>query len=84
MRKLFQGKNLIVLIAVLAATVISVLFIKVPMPTIQLPAEKIPGLNILGFPITNTFLATLLADATLLIIGFLAVRKMKEILTLFE
>ncbi|MCO6450122.1 MAG: F0F1 ATP synthase subunit A [Caldilineales bacterium] len=79
MRKLFQGTNLIVLIAVLTAIVISVLFIKVPMPTIQLPAEKIPGLNIGGFAVTNTFLATLLADITVLIIGFLAVRKMKDI-----
>lgn len=43
MRKLFQGTNLIILIGVLVALIASALFIKVPLPTILLPAEKIPG-----------------------------------------
>ena len=46
----------------------------VPLPTIQLPAEKIPGL-----PLTNTFLATLLADVTLLVLAFAATRRMELI-----
>lgn len=79
MRKLFHGKNLVVLVAVIAAIVLSMVFIKVPMPTISLPAEKIPGLTIFGFPITNTFLATILADITVLALGFFAVRKMKDV-----
>ncbi len=38
-------------------------------PTVVLPAEPI-GINIAGFPITNTILATLIADILLLIIAF--------------
>ncbi len=79
MRKLFQGKNLILIIGVLAALVISVLFVKVPLPTILLPAEKIPGLKIGGFQFTNTLIATLLADITVLVLGLLAVRKMSDV-----
>ena len=79
MRKLLQGNNLIVLLAILAGILISVLFIRVPLPTILLPSEPIPGLTILGFPITNSFLATLVADLTVLLVGLLAVRGMKEV-----
>ncbi|MCP4166719.1 MAG: F0F1 ATP synthase subunit A [Chloroflexi bacterium] len=79
MQRLFKGKNLFILIGIILAIVISALFIKVPMPTIQLPAEKIPGLTIFGFPITNTFIATILADITVLLLGFFAVRKMKDV-----
>ena len=83
MRKLFQGKNLIYTIGALVLIVVAAVFIKVPMPTISLPAEQIPGLYIFGFPITNTFIATILADITVLVIGFLAVRKMKDVPTGF-
>jgi F-type H+-transporting ATPase subunit a len=78
-RKLFQGKNLIVIIGVLVALIISVLFVKVPLPTILLPAEKISGLHIGGFQITNTLIATLLADITVLVVSWLAVRNMESI-----
>ena len=79
MRKLFQGQNLVTIIAVLALIIISVLFVKVPLPTISLPAEKIPGWYIFGMPVTNTLLATLLADLTVLFLAFLAVRKVEEV-----
>lgn len=79
MRKLFQGTNLIYTIGVLAAVVISALFVKVPLPTILLPAEKIPGLSIGGFHITNTLITTLLADITVLALGWLAVRKLSDV-----
>ena len=79
MRKLFQGKNLIYIIGALVLIVVAAVFVKVPLPTISLPAEHIPGWYIFGFPITNTFLATILADITVLVIGFLAVRKMKDV-----
>lgn len=79
MRKLFQGKNLILIIGVLVALIISVVFVRVPLPTILLPGEKIPGLHIGGFQITNTLIATLLADLTVLLVGFLAVRKMESV-----
>ena len=79
MAKLFKGKNLVVTIGALVLIVVSIVFIKVPMPTISLPAEHIPGLYIFGFPITNTFIATILADITVLLIGFFAVRKMTDV-----
>jgi F-type H+-transporting ATPase subunit a len=54
----------------------SAMYLKPALPNIQLPPEEIPGLKILGFPITNTFLAILVADATILILVFLATRNM--------
>ena len=79
MRKLFQGQNLVVLLVCLALLMISVLFVRVPLPAISLPAEKIPGLKIGNFPITNTIVATLLADVTVLLLAFFAVRKVREV-----
>jgi len=78
-RKLFQSKNLIYTIGALVLVIASAVFIKVPLPTISLPAEHIPGWSIAGFPITNTIIATILADLTVLLIGLLAVRKMKDV-----
>jgi len=79
MSKLLQPKNLAIIIGVLALLVISVLFVRVPLPTILLPAEAIPGLAIGSFKITNTFIATILADIIVLVLGFLAVRKMQDV-----
>lgn len=76
MRKLFQGTNLLYTLGILALLVVAA-FIKVPIPTIQLPAEKI--FHIGGFPITNTFLATIVADITVLIIAFFATHKMSDV-----
>jgi F-type H+-transporting ATPase subunit a len=70
--------NIVVILIALALLVVSV-FVRVPLPTILLPAEKIPGLTLFGFPITNTLIATLLADATILLVTYLAVRKVKEV-----
>ena len=78
MRKLLQGKNLVVLLVTLALIVISALFLRVPLPTILLPAEHV-GVTIFGFKITNTFIATLLADVTVLVLAFFAVRKVKDV-----
>ena len=79
MSKLLQPKNLIIILGVLALLAISVIFVRVPLPTILLPAEAIPGLAIGGFKITNTFIATILADIIVLLFGFLAVRKMQDV-----
>lgn len=70
--------NILLIVIALALLVVSV-FVRVPLPTILLPAEKIPGLTLFGFPITNTLIATLLADATILILTYFAVRKVKEV-----
>lgn len=67
------------LIGIALALLVASVFVRVPLPTILLPAEKIPGLNVFGFPITNTLIATLLADATILILTYLTVSKVKEV-----
>ncbi len=46
-------------------------------PVVVLPAEP-TGLNILGFPITNTILATLVADAVLILLALGAYRFSKS------
>lgn len=79
MSKLLQPKNLAITIGVLALLVISVVFVRVPLPTIVLPGEAIPGLSIGSFHITNTFVATIIADIVVLLLSFLAVRKMKDV-----
>ena len=79
MSKLLQPKPLAITIGTLALLVIAILFVRVPLPTILLPAEVIPGLAIGSFKITNTFIATILADIIVLLFGFLAVRKMQEV-----
>ena len=76
MRKLFQGTNLLYTLGILALLVVAA-FIKVPIPTIQLPAEKI--FHVGGFPVTNTFIATIVADITVLIIAFFATHKMSDV-----
>jgi len=79
MSKLLRPKPLAIIIGILALLVIAVMFVRVPLPTILLPAETIPGLAIGGFKITNTFIATILADIIVLLFGFLAVRKMQDV-----
>jgi F-type H+-transporting ATPase subunit a len=78
-RRLLSGRNLAIIAVVLIIIVGGRILFPVPLPTIQLPAEKIPGLTILGFPITNTFLATLLADVTILLLVYFATRKMEMV-----
>jgi len=70
--KYLTGKNIAIVVGLLVFIVGSRILFPVALPTIQLPAEKIPGL-----PITNTLIATILADITVLGLGFLAVRKME-------
>jgi F-type H+-transporting ATPase subunit a len=79
MSKLLRPKPLAIIIGILALLVISILFVRVPLPTILLPAEAIPGLAIGSFKITNTFIATILADIIVLVLGFMAVRKMQDV-----
>ncbi len=79
MSKLLRPKPLAIIIGILALLVISILFVRVPLPTILLPAEAIPGLAIGSFKITNTLIATIIADIIVLVLGFMAVRKMQDV-----
>lgn len=72
MSKYLTGKNIAIVVGLLVFILGSRILFPVALPTIQLPAEKIPGL-----PITNTLIATILADITVLGLSFLAIRKME-------
>jgi len=47
-------------------------------PTITLPSEPVPGLAIGDFKITNTLIATLIADALLILFAVVATRKVRK------
>ena len=79
MSKLLQPKPLAITLGILALFVVSIIFVRVPLPTILLPGEAIPGWAIGSFKITNTFVATIIADIVVLLLGFLAVRKMQDV-----
>jgi F-type H+-transporting ATPase subunit a len=70
-RGILSGRNIAIGVAILLAIVGSRMIFPVPLPNIQLPAEKFPI-----FPITNTFVATLLADLTLLVLTAVVVRNL--------
>ncbi len=79
MSKLLRPKPLAFTVGILAVIVISLVFFRVPLPTILLPGEAIPGLAIGKFKITNTFVATIIADIVVLVLSFLAVRQMQDV-----
>lgn len=76
MSRILNPKVIVAVVLVLAAIVVGKVVAPVPLPGIQLPAERVP---ILGFHVPNTFLHTLLADITLLLLAFLATRNMQEV-----
>jgi F-type H+-transporting ATPase subunit a len=47
-------------------------------PTITLPAEPVPGLAIGGFSITNTLIATLIADVIIILFAVAATRRIRK------
>lgn len=74
MGKLLTGRNIAIVIGLLVILIGGRILFPVPLPTIQPAAEHIPGT-----PFTNTFLATLLADVTLLVLAFLSVRNLQMV-----
>jgi len=77
LRRFFTPRTTAIVVGTLVLIIGSRILFPVPLPTIQLPAEHIPGFTIFGFPVTNTLLATLLADITLLAIVIAVNRQMK-------
>ena len=72
-------RTLLAILAVVAAMVASAIFIDIPLPHIQLPAEPvfvIPGLN---FAITNTIIAMLTADFVLIVLALIARRQIGDV-----
>ena len=83
MRKFFTTRNIVIILVVLAVTLLSAIFLRVPLPTIVLPAEK--ALKFGDFYITNTFIATIIADITILVLAYFErpVESSIALLTLF-
>ena len=77
MRKFFTPRNIILIIVVLVAMIGSAVLLKVPLPTIVLPAERV--FTVAGIPVTNTFFATVITDVILILLAIFATRKMKDI-----
>lgn len=77
MRKFFTPRNIAIILIILVAMIGSAVFLKVPLPAIVLPAEE--AFNVAGMGISNTMVATIIADITILVVLFLATRKMKDI-----
>lgn len=76
MKRLFTPRNLLIIVVLLAVLIGGTMLFPVALPTILLPAE---GLFYIGsFHVTNTLVATLLADITILLIAFLVTRRLKE------
>ncbi len=72
MSRMLRPRVLLPITAVIVAMVASAIFIDIPLPHIQLPAEPvfvIPGIN---FPITNTVIALLSADVLLIVLALIA------------
>jgi F-type H+-transporting ATPase subunit a len=76
-RKFFTPRNIILIIVVLVAMIGSAVLLKVPLPTIVLPAEKV--FEVAGIEVTNTFFATLIADTILIVLAILTRRKLKDV-----
>jgi F-type H+-transporting ATPase subunit a len=68
---------LALIIGVLVLMIGSAVVLKVPLPAIVLPAEAIFKLG--PFTVTNTIIATLIADVVLIVLAIVATRKMKDI-----
>jgi len=62
-------------VVVLGVLIASRIFLPVPLPGIQLPAEPIRITD--SFSLPNTFIATILADITIIVIALLATRNMQ-------
>ncbi len=81
LERLRNPKTLAIAGTVLAAVILSRLLFRVPLPHVQLPAEPIPflpavRLPLLGeFRLTNTAIAVLLADVTLLAVALRVGRR---------
>jgi F-type H+-transporting ATPase subunit a len=66
-----------IIIGILAVLIASAVILRIPLPVIVLPAE--PVIKIGSIELTNTFVATIIADITAIVLAVLATRKMKDI-----
>jgi F-type H+-transporting ATPase subunit a len=74
--RIFSPRVLLTIVVVLGVIIGSRILLPVPLPVIQLPAERIIPITD-GFYITNTIIATLITDVTLIVLALLATRNMQ-------
>lgn len=85
MSRLKDPKLLLAVITIVALMAASRVLLPVPLPHIQLPAEAIPGIPVLHLPlvgdlvVSNTMVAILLTDALLIVLAFLATRRLSMV-----
>ncbi len=77
MRKLLTPRNITIIVVVLVAMIGSAVLLKVPLPSIVLPAEAIFKLG--PFTVTNTIIATIIVDILVVLLAVLTSRKMKDV-----
>ncbi|MCS6845465.1 MAG: F0F1 ATP synthase subunit A [Caldilineales bacterium] len=77
MRKLLSPRNIVIALAVLGVMLASAILVRIPLPVIVLPAEPVIYLG--NIKLTNTFVATLIADLTVIVLAVLATRKMRDV-----
>ena len=78
MSRLLKPSVLIPTLIALALMLLSRQYIPVPLPHIQVPGETL-FMIAPGFPFTNTMLGLISSEILLILLGFLATRKMKEV-----
>lgn len=77
MRKLLSPRNIVIALAILGVMLASAILVRIPLPVIVLPAEPVIYLG--NIKLTNTFVATLIADLTVIVLALLATRKMRDV-----
>jgi F-type H+-transporting ATPase subunit a len=76
-RKFLSPRNIVITLGILGLMLASAILIRIPLPAIVLPAEPVIYLG--NIKLTNTAVATLIADLTVIILAVLATRKMKDV-----
>ena len=74
-----RNKMIIAVVIVLALLVLGSLFLRFQLPPVPIAAEPLPGLTVVGVPITNSLLTMLVVDVILVVLAVLATRRMQLI-----
>ncbi len=82
MRNRSSWQTIALVVGVLVVVVAGFVLLRYNMPPVQLPAE--PVFHVAGFPITNTLLATWLAMIVVIVIPWLATRRLSLVPSRFQ
>jgi len=76
-----RDKIILAIVVTLALLVVGTLLLRFNLPPVVVKAEPVPGLNIVGVQVTNSFVTALLVDIILVILAILGTRKMRLVPT---